>query len=160
MFGGIIDMPAKGWSKVSVVASSVGDEVIAPIIEHAPVRIGEAIRDIRFETSGVRFESEYRSIVIAQGTNGSFDLRAMKHAIAQINGAARLNADGVGGVMRIRRIEAHQNTFLPVALPIPIRIANEPEARRLHNQHAVFVKLKASRRVKVIQKDGALVRFA
>src|SRR3954468_7135419 len=42
----IIDVAAEGWAEISVIPCRVRDEIVAPIIKHAPVRIGEIVRHV------------------------------------------------------------------------------------------------------------------
>ena len=54
MLGRVINMAAERRAEVGVVAGGVGDEVVAPVIEDAPVRIGEAVGDVASRTCSVR----------------------------------------------------------------------------------------------------------
>src|SRR5687768_9234711 len=85
MLRGIIEISANGRPEVSVVAGRVGDEVVAPIIKHAAVRVGEAEGNVGFEFAGARLETENGRVVVAHDAPGGLDLRAMKHAVAQVN---------------------------------------------------------------------------
>ena len=95
----IIDATAEGRTKVVRIASGVGDEVIAPSIEHASVGVGEAIGHISLKAMGARLEAVDRTIVVAQRTVARLDLSAVEHAVAQVNRATRVQANGVGRVM-------------------------------------------------------------
>jgi hypothetical protein len=44
-----IEMAREGRPEVVYVARTVGDEVVAPVVEYAAVWVGEAVRDVALE---------------------------------------------------------------------------------------------------------------
>src|SRR5687768_16465750 len=47
--GGVFEKAAKGRTKIGGVTRRIGDEVCAPIIEYAAVRVGEIVWNVTFE---------------------------------------------------------------------------------------------------------------
>ena len=156
----IIDATAEGRTKVVRIASGVGDEVVAPSIEHASVGIGEAIGHISLKAMGARLEAVDRTIVVAQRAVARLYLSAVEHAVAQVNRATRVQADGVGRVVRIGRIHTHEDALLGVGLAVIVGIANPPEIRGLHEQDSVLIELKASGAVQVVHEHRFLIGLA
>lgn len=101
VLGRVVNVTAESRSEVRVIAGSIGDEIVAPVIEHAAMRIGEMISNIGFEFASARFEAINGSVVVADGAGGGLDLCAVKDAIAEVNSAAWFEADRIRGVMRI-----------------------------------------------------------
>src|SRR4051812_36295939 len=66
MFGGHpFKMATECRAKISVVPGRIGDEVSAPIIKNAPMRIGEAVRNVALKFTGARLEAVDGRVVIA-----------------------------------------------------------------------------------------------
>src|SRR5438093_9109839 len=65
MLLGIIDMAAERGTKVSIVPGRVGHQVVAPAIEHAAVRIREAVGDVALEFARARLEAVNCGVGIA-----------------------------------------------------------------------------------------------
>ena len=147
-------------AEVIRVACRIRDDVVAPTVEDAPVRIGEAVADVDFELPRARLEAIDRRVAVAHRAGRRLHLRAMEDAVAQINCAAGIMANRVGRVMRIRAVHAHQHALLPIRLAIAIRVAQEPQVRRLHQQQPILVKLEARRAIQVIDERRHLVRLA
>ena len=80
----IVDAPAERRTEIRIVAGRVGDEIVAPIIEHAPVRVREAIRNVGLELAGAQFETIDRGVVVANDTGRGLNLRAMENAVAEV----------------------------------------------------------------------------
>ena len=156
----VVDASAEGRAEVGVVAGGIGHEVVAPPIEDAAMGIGEAVGDVGLELRGERLVTEDGGVVVADGTGGGLDLGAVEDTVAEINRTAGIKADGVGGVVRVGGVEAHQDALPGVSLAVAIRIADEPHVRRLHDEHAVLVELEAGRSVQVVEELGHLVRLA
>ena len=78
----IIEASTEGRSVVGVVSGGIGDQVIAPVIEDSPVRVGEAVGDVGFEAASGWLEAEDRRVVVAKRTVRRFDLGAMENAVA------------------------------------------------------------------------------
>src|SRR6185436_19151946 len=94
-----VEMAAECRAKVVRIAGRVGDEIVAPIIENAPVRIREAVRHVPLEFRRARLETVDRAVHIAHGSVERLDIRAMENAVAEIHSATRLVADRVCLVM-------------------------------------------------------------
>src|SRR2546422_142884 len=100
MLLGVVDMAAERWTKVSVVPGRVGHQVVAPVIERAAVRIGEAVGDVALEFARARFEAVNRGIGVAhRRAPRRLHLRAMKYTVAQINRATGVQHERVSRVM-------------------------------------------------------------
>ena len=150
VFGGIINVTAEGRAKITVVARGVGDEVVAPVIEDAAMRIGEIVGDVGFKFSGARLKTVDGGVVVSHRAEGGFDVGAVEDAVAEINRAARVQTEGVGGVVRIGGVHAHED---PLDRPgVAVDFRHVPQIRRLHEQHAVLVKLETGRRVQIIHE--------
>jgi len=119
-------MAAEGGAEVVRIARGVGDDVIAPVVEHTAMRVGEAIRHIAVEAARARLVAIDRAVHIAHGSLQSFHIRAVEDAIAEIQGTAGFIADRVRFMMRVSGIKAMHDAFLPVAFAIAIRVAHEP----------------------------------
>src|SRR5579862_5424818 len=123
MFVGIIDMAAESRAEVGIVAGGVGDQVVAPIVEHAPMGIGKSVGDVSFESARARLVSINGGVLIAVGrTPGRFHLGAMKDAVAQVNRAAGVQDHGIGRVMGIGRVQSVQDRFLPIGVVVVVGI--------------------------------------
>ena len=161
MFGRVINVPRERRREIRIVAGRVGDDVVAPISKNAAVGIGEAVGGVGFKFPRARFEAVDGGVVVAHRADGGFDRAAMKNAVAQISGAAGVEAKRIRRVMRIRRIQAHEHAFQASR---PCRCQNRRQTRamfrRLHEQHTVFVKLKTGRRIQVINEMSHLVGLA
>src|SRR5215831_4688416 len=101
VFGWIIYVAAERRSEVTVVPRAIGDDVVAPIIENAAVRICKIVGDVGFKAAGDGFEAINRGIIVAYGSGGSLDLCPMKYTVAEVDCSARLIAERIGGVVRV-----------------------------------------------------------
>ena len=72
VFLGVVDMPAERRCEIAIVARGVGDDVVPPVVEDAPVRIGEIVGCVRFEAPGIRLEAVDRGIDVADHARGAF----------------------------------------------------------------------------------------
>src|SRR5947209_676917 len=52
-----VEVPAEGRGEVVRVAGGIGEDVGAPIIKHAPVRVREAVGHVAVEARGARLEA-------------------------------------------------------------------------------------------------------
>src|SRR5262245_42181275 len=86
MFGGIIQVAAKGRAEEVLVAGGIGDNVVAPVVEDTPVRVGKTVGNVGLKFAGARLEAEDAAVVIAHRAIGRLDLGAMEDAVAEING--------------------------------------------------------------------------
>ena len=108
------------------------------------------------EARRARLVAVDRTVHIAHRAVQRLDIRAMENAVAEIHRAARLVADRIRLVMRVRRVEAMHDAFLPIRLPVAVRVAHEPHVRRLHHEHAVLIKLEAGRAIQPVGERRAL----
>src|SRR5438046_8332414 len=69
----VIEMAAEGRTEIAVVSGRIGNDVVAPIIENAAVRIGEAVGDITLELVRARLEPVNARVDVAHRTVGGFD---------------------------------------------------------------------------------------
>jgi hypothetical protein len=113
-----IDPTADGRSEIGMVAGRVGDEVVAPAVKHAPMRIDPGEKRVHLKFAGARFKPVGRSVPVAQRAGHGFDLGAMKHPVAQVNAAKRVQRQRIGRVMRISRIQPHQHPLDPIRPPV------------------------------------------
>ena len=155
-----VEVAAEGRTEVVGVAGRVGDQVIAPVIEDPAVRIGEAVGDVARELAGVRLVAVDRAVPVADRTVEGFHVGPVENAVAQIDRAAGLQAHRVRLVVRVRGIEPVQHPLLPVGLAVAVGVAHEPEVGRLHQQHAVLVKLEAGRAIQAVEEGRDLRRLA
>ena len=155
-----VEVAAEGRAEVVRISGGIGDEVVAPVVKHASVRIGEAVGHVAHEFSSVRLVAVNGTIGIAHGAEVGFHIGAVEHAIAEINGSAGLEAHRVRLVVRVRGIEAVEHALLRIGLAVAIGIAQEPQIRRLHDEHTVFVKLESGRAIEAIGKHRGLDRLA
>ena len=125
MLAGIVDLAAERGSEVSVVAGGVGDDVVAPVVEGAAMRIGEAEGDVGIELSRERLVAIDGAVDVAHGTGDRLDLRTVENAVAKQNRAARLVDERVGGVVRIGGVETHKHALREHTLAADI--AHEPD---------------------------------
>src|SRR5262249_9594339 len=52
MFGGIIEIAAEGRTKIAVIAGGIGDDVRAPVVKDAAMRISETVSGIALKFPG------------------------------------------------------------------------------------------------------------
>ena len=155
-----VNKSAEGGSEETFVPGCIGDDVVTPIVKDTTMRIGEAVGGVALELAGERLEAVNAAVVVAHRAGRGLNLCAMEHAVTQIRCSARLEHHGVGGVMRISGVHAHQHAFFPVSLAVAVGVTHEPQVWRLHDQHAVFVKLETSRAVQIIEEGRDLVGLA
>ena len=84
----VVEVATEGRGEEVLVAGRVGDDVVAPVVEHAPVRIGETVGDVALEFIRARFVAVDATVNVAHRPRCGLDLRAMKNAVAQIRRAA------------------------------------------------------------------------
>ena len=112
MLARVVDVAGKRRRIIIDVARAIGDQILAPAIEHMAVRIGERIGDVDFELLSPRLIAIDARVGAALGrTVGRFDLRAVKHAFLKIQRPARIEHKAVGGVMRVGRIQPAQHAL-------------------------------------------------
>ena len=155
-----VEVATEGRGEVVGVAGGVGDDVIAPVVKHAPVRIGEAVGHIAVKAIRARLVAIDRAVHIAHGAFECLDVGAVEDTIAEIHGTAGFIADGIGFVMRICGIQTVNNALFPVAFAIAIRVADIPHVGGLHDEHTIFIKLKTSGAVQTVKEGGAFREFA
>ena len=155
-----VELGAQRGRKEVLVVRAVGDDVGAPVVEDFAVRIGEAIGDVALEPPGARLPAIDGAVHIAHRPPRGLDLRAVKDAVAQVDRAAGFQGHRVGLVMGIRGVEAVEHALHELAFAVAIRVARKPQLRRLHDDHAVFGKLKAGRAIEVVEESRALGRLA
>jgi len=153
-----VEQAAERGAEVGIVPGRVGHDVVAPVVEDAPVRVGKIIADVKVELARARLETIDGAVGVAQRTGSRLYLRAVKHAVAEVNRAARFVADRVRRVMRVGAVHAHEDALLPIGPAVAVGIAHEPQVRRLHDQYAVAVKLKAGRAIQIVEEGRRLVR--
>ena len=88
VFGGVVQVAAEGRAEIVVVAGRIGDDVVAPVVEHASVRIGKAVGNVALEFVCARLEPVDASVNVAHGSPRGLDLGAVKNAVAEISRAA------------------------------------------------------------------------
>ena len=71
-------------------AADVDDQVVAPAVEGAAVRVGEPVGDVAVEFPRERLVAEDGSVDIAHGAFDSLDLRAVENSVTEQQRAARL----------------------------------------------------------------------
>ena len=156
----VFEVAAEGGSEVAVVAGRVGDDVSAPVIKHAPVRVGEAVGNVALKLVSARLEAIDAGVHVAHRAVRRLNLRAMEHAVAEVGRAAGIEHHRVGRVVRIGGVHAHEHPFLPVGVPVAVRVAHEPQVGRLHDEHAVLVELEPGRAIQTVEEMDDLVRLA
>ena len=62
--------------------------------------------------------------------------------------------------MRVRGVHAHQHALNGIGLAGALGVAREPQVGRLHDEHAVLVKLETSGAIQVVEERGGLGGFA
>jgi hypothetical protein len=159
VFAGV-EVAAHGGAIVVGVAGGVGDQVVAPVVEHPAVRIGEAIGRVAHEFSGFRFVAVDRAVDVADRAVEGFHAAAVEDSVTQIDRAAGLQTKRVGGVVGIRRIDAMQYALAEIRLAVAIRVAEEPEVGCLHHQHAIAIELEPGRAIEAIGEGGDFRGFA
>ena len=97
----VIQVAAERRTEVVRVARRVGDEVVAPIVEHAPVRVGKAVGDVALKFARARLVAVNAGVIVPHRSLGGLNLRAVEHAVAQIGRAAGIQHHRVGGMVRI-----------------------------------------------------------
>ena len=75
MLVGIVEFAAERRAEVGVVAGGVGDEIVAPIIEGAAVRVREVEATYVSNFPVTRFEAIDRAVDVAHGAGDRLDLR-------------------------------------------------------------------------------------
>ncbi len=150
-----IEVAAEGWAEVVRVAGSVRDDVVTPVIEDATVRVGEAVGNVAVEATGARFETVDCAVDVANGASERFDVGAVEHAVAEVDGATWLVADGVGFVMGISGVESVNDALFPIGFPVTVGVADEPHVGRLHDENAVLVELESGGAVESVEERGA-----
>lgn len=151
---GVVDVAAERRREVGVVAGGVRDEVVAPVVEHLAVRVGEAVGDVGLQAAGAWIEPEDAGVIVAERSPGGLDLGAVEDTVTQVNGAARVETHGVGGVVGVGRVESHQHPLLPVRLAVAVGVADEPDIGRLDDQDAILVELESGGAVQVADEGG------
>src|SRR5580693_83692 len=63
-----VEMPAERRGEIRSVTGGIGDDVVAPVIEHPPVRVGEAIGYVAVETCSAWLVAIYRAVLVADRT--------------------------------------------------------------------------------------------
>ena len=157
VFGRKVEFAAERGTKIGVVAGGVGDQVVAPVIEGAAMGIGEGVRHIGLKPGREGLVAVDGAVDVAHDAVDRLDLRPVKHAVAQQDGATRLVDEGVGGVVGVRGVEAHEHALFPVAPAVAVGVAHEPEIRGLHQQDAVLEELEAGRAVQSVEERGARI---
>ena len=84
MFGRVVNVAAEGRAEVGVIAGGIGDEIIAPVVEDASVRVGKAIGGVALEFAGAGTNRQMQASSLRTGPCGGFDLGAMENAVAEI----------------------------------------------------------------------------
>ena len=99
VFLGFGQETAESGCEEALVAGRVGNDVIAPVIENATVRVCESIGDITLELTGKRFKTVDTTVGIANRTGRRLHLCAMENTVALINRTAGFIANRVSRVM-------------------------------------------------------------
>ncbi len=150
-----IEVSAEGWAEVVRVAGCVRDDVVAPVVKNAAVRVGEAVGHVAVEATGARFEPIDCAVDVANRASERFNVGAVEHAIAEIDGATGFVADGVGFVMGIGGVESVNDALFPIGFSVTVGVADEPHVGRLHDEDSVLVELESGRAVESVEECGA-----
>src|SRR5256886_3883333 len=84
----VFEVAAEGGSEIAVVAGRVGDDVSAPVIKHAPVRVGETVGNVALKLVSARLEAIDAGVRVPHRAVRRLNLRAMEHAVAEVGRAA------------------------------------------------------------------------
>src|SRR5437660_986530 len=99
------EIATESRSEIGVVTGGISDQISAPVVENAAVGVGEAVGNVSFEFAAAGFKTINGRIYIAHWwPPGRLDLGPMENSIAQVNSAARIQAERIRGVMGIGRV--------------------------------------------------------
>ena len=84
----------------------------------------------------------------------------MEDPIAEVGGAARVEAHGVGGVVGVGGVDAVEDDLLVIADAVAVGIADEPEVGGLHDEDPVVPELEAGGGVEIVEEGRAFVGAA
>src|SRR5262249_26026659 len=161
MFHGVIDMTREERSVIRNRARAVDYDILPPAIENVAVRIRKAERDIGIERLRPRLVAIDAGVGIAKRlVPGRFNLRLVEGALLEVERAARIKGEAVGGVMRVGRVEAMQQPDANISFVVAIGVFKKNEVRRLGNNHAAAPKLEAGWIVEVVSKRRLFVGAA
>ena len=158
--GAFVQMTGEARAEVVGVAGGVGDDVVAPVVEDAAVRVGEAVGHVAGQLVGLGFEAVDGTVGVAQHAVEGLDLGAVEHAVGEVDGASRFIADGVRLVVRVGGVHAGEQAFLPVGLAVAVGVADVPDVGRLDEDDAVLVELEAGRAVEAVEEGRGLEDLA
>src|SRR5439155_1320942 len=96
VFRRVIKMTAESRSEEGFVAGRIGNQIGAPVIELAAVRVGEAVGNVTVELVGARLETVDARVGVAHRPHCGLNLRAMEDPVAEIRRAARIEHHRVG----------------------------------------------------------------
>src|SRR4051812_20481835 len=123
--------------------------------------IGEIVGDIGFKFIGARFKAIDGGVFVADGRAvGGFGLGRMEDSFLEVKSTAGVEHEAIGGMVRIGRSEAAEDSFFKVGLAIAISVLEKHEVRRLGNDDAAVIKFKTGGAMEMICKHGAFVGFA
>ena len=158
--GAGVEVAREARAEVVGVAGGVGDDVVAPVVEDAAVRVGEAVGHVAGQLVGLGFEAVDGAVGVAEHAIERLDLGAVEHAVGEVDRASRFVADGVRLVVRVGGVHAGEQAFLPVGLAVAVGVADVPDVRRLDEDDAVLVKLEAGRAVEAVEEGRRLEDLA
>ena len=158
--GAGVEVAREARSEVVGVAGGVGDDVVAPVVEDAAVRVGEAVGHVAGQLVGLGFEAVDGAVGVAQHAVEGLDLGAVEHTVGEVHRASRFIADGVGLVVRVGGVHAGEQAFLPVGLAVAVGVADVPDVGRLDEDDAVLVELEARRAVEAVEEGRRLEDLA
>ena len=158
--GGKVEVAAEGQRVVVHVAGAVGHEVLAPAVEHVPVRVGEAVGDVAFDAARARLEAPDTATAVAQNAVDRLDLAHVEGALLEVEGAVGTEDEAVGGVVGVGGREAVQDALAPVCAVVAVGVLEEQDVGAVGDQHAAVPELEPGRVVQVLGEDRRAVGAA
>ena len=156
--GASIEVAREARSKVVSVTGGIGDDVVTPVVEHAAVRVGEAVGDVARELVGHRLEAVDGTVSVSnRSLIEGFDLGAVEHAVGEVHRTTWFIADGVCLVVGVRRVHARQNLYNRIGFfHLTGGVARKPHIGRLDEDDAILIELEASWAVEAVEEDVRL----
>ena len=140
---------------------AVDHDVLAPAVEGVAVRVGEAERDVDVELLRLRLVAEDPRVRAAdRRAVRRLDLGLVERPLLKIKGAAGVELEAVGGVVRVGRVEAGEDPLADVGLVVAVGVLQEHQVGRLGDQDAAVGELEAGRAMQAAGEDDLLVGLA
>ena len=142
-------------------AGAVDHDVLAPAVEGVAVGVGEAVGDVNLELLRLRLVAEDPRVRAAdRRAVRRLDLGLVERSLLKIKGAAGVELEAVGGVVRVGRIEAGEDSLADVGLVVAVGVLQEHQVGRLGDQDAAVGELEAGRAMQAVGEDDPLVGLA